>query len=264
MTRALLEARGPRGARAAARRILHGVSVALRAGEAVALVGPNAAGKSTLRPRRSPACCRPTSGAVRLDGRPLADWRRDALARAVALVTPEERRPSLLTVQERVALGRYPHRGPFRPLTAADRDGGRRALEPHRDRAPRAPAAGHALGRRAAARRAGARPGPAAARAAARRAGRPPRRRPPAAALPHPRRDPRRRRRRARRRPRPPARGGLGGADAAARRRAGPAEGAPAAVLGSEACARAFEVAIRGPRRARSRRIRSTASRSAR
>jgi iron complex transport system ATP-binding protein len=108
--------------------ILHGVSVALRAGEAVALVGPNAAGKSTLV--RTLAGLLPvTSGAVRLEGKPLAAWGRTALARAVALVTPEEGGPVLLSVQERVALGRYPHRGPFRPLTDEDREAVSLALQ---------------------------------------------------------------------------------------------------------------------------------------
>ena len=108
--------------------ILHGVSVTLRAGEAVALVGPNAAGKSTLV--RTLAGLLPvTSGVVRLDGRPLAEWGRSALARAVGLVTPEEGAPVLLSVQERVALGRYPHRGPFLPLTPADRDAVSHALD---------------------------------------------------------------------------------------------------------------------------------------
>jgi len=119
-TSALLEAEDLVVARGGAP-ILHGVSVTLRAGEAVALVGPNAAGKSTLV--RTLAGLLPvTSGVVRLEGKPVAEWGRSALARAVALVTPEEGAPVLLSVQERVALGRYPHRGPFRPLTPADRD----------------------------------------------------------------------------------------------------------------------------------------------
>ena len=100
--------------------ILHGVSVRLDAGEAVALIGPNAAGKSTLV--RTLAGLLPvTSGAVRLEGRTLLEQGRAAAARAIGLVTPEEDARVLLSVQERVALGRYPHRGPFRPLTAEDR-----------------------------------------------------------------------------------------------------------------------------------------------
>jgi iron complex transport system ATP-binding protein len=109
------------------RPVLHGVSLTLRAGEAVALVGPNAAGKSTLV--RALAGLLPASaGEVRLDGRRLAEWRRDALAREVALVTTEEEGPPTLTVGDRVALGRYPHRGPFRPLTEEDRNAVAHAL----------------------------------------------------------------------------------------------------------------------------------------
>jgi ABC-type cobalamin/Fe3+-siderophores transport system ATPase subunit len=108
--------------------ILHGVGVTLAAGEAVALVGPNGAGKSTLV-RTLAGVLEASAGVVRLEGRPLARWSRSALARAVALVTPEEGAPAVLTVQDRVTLGRYPHRGPFRPLTAEDREAVARALE---------------------------------------------------------------------------------------------------------------------------------------
>src|SRR5207244_13644241 len=47
----------------------------------------------------------------------------------VALVSADEGLPSPLSVAERTALGRYPHRGPFRPLTREDRDAIARALE---------------------------------------------------------------------------------------------------------------------------------------
>jgi iron complex transport system ATP-binding protein len=122
----LLEAEGLSVARGRIE-ILHGVSLCLLAGEAVALVGPNAAGKSTLV--RALAGLLPAlAGAVRLRGRPLAAWPRDALARSVALVTAEAEGHDTLSVEDRVALGRYPHAGPFRPLGAADRAAISRAL----------------------------------------------------------------------------------------------------------------------------------------
>jgi iron complex transport system ATP-binding protein len=124
---ALLEARAVFVARGS-RTVLHGVSVALRAGEALALVGPNAAGKSTL----VHALCGllPVAGGeVRLEDRPLLAWDRDALARTVAFVSAADEVPPLLTVEDRAALGRYPHRGPFRPLTTEDRGAVARALE---------------------------------------------------------------------------------------------------------------------------------------
>jgi iron complex transport system ATP-binding protein len=122
----LLEARGLSVDRGRAR-VLHDVSLALRPGEAVALVGPNAAGKSTLV-RALAGLLPPAAGEVQLRGRRLAEWQRGAMARTVALVTPEEEGPATLRVEDRVALGRYPHRGPFRPLTAEDRGAVSRAL----------------------------------------------------------------------------------------------------------------------------------------
>jgi iron complex transport system ATP-binding protein len=122
----VLEARQIHAARGA-RPVLHGVSLALAAGEAVALIGPNAAGKSTLV-RALAGLLRPSSGEVRLMGRELRGWSRDALAQAVALVAPEVSGASALTVRDRVALGRYPHRGPFRPFDAADHEAVARAL----------------------------------------------------------------------------------------------------------------------------------------
>jgi ABC-type cobalamin/Fe3+-siderophores transport system ATPase subunit len=119
--REVVVSRGPR-------EVLHGVSLALGVGEAVALVGPNAAGKSTLV-RTLAGLQAADRGEVRLEGRPLSSWSREAVARAVALVAPDEDRPPALTVRERVALGRYPHRGPFRPLTAEDEAAVDRALE---------------------------------------------------------------------------------------------------------------------------------------
>jgi len=115
---AVLEAKGA-VVRRGPREVLHGVSLALTPGDAVALVGPNAAGKSTLV-RALAGLLRLERGEVLLQGRPVAAWDRDARARTLALVTPEDDAPATLTVEDRVALGRYPHRGPFRPLTRED------------------------------------------------------------------------------------------------------------------------------------------------
>jgi ABC-type cobalamin/Fe3+-siderophores transport system ATPase subunit len=124
---AVLEARDVHVRRGRAA-VLHGVTLSLAAGEALALVGPNAAGKSTLV-RTLAGLLRSTRGSVLLEGRPLHAWTRDAMARAMALVTSEDEGPGTLAVEDRVALGRYPHRGPFRPLLEADRAAIRRALQ---------------------------------------------------------------------------------------------------------------------------------------
>jgi len=122
-----LEARQLAVARAG-REVIQDVDLQLRAGEAVALIGPNAAGKSTLL-RALCGLLPAARGAVTVNGRPLGAWSRDALARRLALVAADDGAPSPLTVADRVALGRYPHRGPFRPLIDADRRAIARALE---------------------------------------------------------------------------------------------------------------------------------------
>jgi iron complex transport system ATP-binding protein len=122
----VLEAQGL-DVRRAGRDVLTAIDLRLEAGEALALVGPNAAGKSTLV-RALAGLLPPAAGRVLLHGRPLREWPRDALARAVALVASEEEGPDTLSVADRVALGRYPHRGPFRAFTAEDRAAVARAL----------------------------------------------------------------------------------------------------------------------------------------
>jgi iron complex transport system ATP-binding protein len=110
------------------REVLRGVSLLVRRGEALALVGPNAAGKSTLV-RALAGLLRVRQGEVRLKGRPLHLWPRQTVARAIALVMPEEEGAEALAVEDRVALGRFPHCGPFRPHGIQDRTAVAHALE---------------------------------------------------------------------------------------------------------------------------------------
>lgn len=95
-----------------ARRALDGVSCALQPGELLGIIGPNGSGKSTLI-RTLAGVRRPDSGAVLLDGRPVADLDRRARARCIALVPQETRLSFPLSVRELVLLGRSPHTGPF-------------------------------------------------------------------------------------------------------------------------------------------------------
>jgi len=67
---------------------LDGLTLDIAAGETVALVGPSGAGKSSLI-NLLPRFVAPTSGAIALDGVPLADWQTDALRRQFALVSQD-------------------------------------------------------------------------------------------------------------------------------------------------------------------------------
>lgn len=83
--------------------VLHDVSLAIRPGQIVALVGRNGSGKTTL----SKLLCRlydPTTGSITIDGIDLRDFRTEDLRREVAVVHQDFGRYHL-TVAENIALG---------------------------------------------------------------------------------------------------------------------------------------------------------------
>jgi PrtD family type I secretion system ABC transporter len=65
--------------------ILSGVAFTLAPGEALAVIGPSAAGKSTLA-RLVTGIWAPTAGMVRLDGADVASWPREALGPSIGYV----------------------------------------------------------------------------------------------------------------------------------------------------------------------------------
>ena len=74
--------------RADRRPALEDISLSLRPGETVALVGPSGAGKTTLV-NLLPRFIDPTAGSILLDGMALETWRIDALRRQFALVSQD-------------------------------------------------------------------------------------------------------------------------------------------------------------------------------
>ena len=101
------------------RSVLRGVDLAVGRAEAVALLGPNASGKTTLL-RLLAGTLRPAAGAVWLGGRPIADWRRAELARHVAVLPQSLELPAGFTVAQLVAMGRAPHATSLFASDAAD------------------------------------------------------------------------------------------------------------------------------------------------
>jgi iron complex transport system ATP-binding protein len=84
------------------------VSVAVAAGELVAVLGPNGSGKTTLL-RLLAGLLAPSAGCVRLDGQPLHRLSRRAVARRLGLVPQDPRLDYPFTALEVTLMGRAPH-----------------------------------------------------------------------------------------------------------------------------------------------------------
>ena len=109
------------------RQAVRDVSITVNMAERVALVGPNAAGKTSLI--AAIAGLLPAStGQVVFDGRPLSDFSGREIAKRIALVVALQESAPRLSVQESTALGRYPHTGPFQNLSAIDHEAVARAI----------------------------------------------------------------------------------------------------------------------------------------
>jgi len=109
--------------------VISGVTLSIRPGEVLALIGPNGSGKTTLLHTLGRLLA-PIEGTVRLDGRSI--WERPAreVARALALAPQRAVQTAWpLTVAEAVALGRAPHRGWLLPYTSGDHGSVRAAME---------------------------------------------------------------------------------------------------------------------------------------
>ncbi len=93
----------------------------------VGLIGPNGAGKSSLL-RVLSGLWRPSAGGDRHGGTAITALDGPARARRLAFLPPERDMSWPLPVSNVVALGRYPHRGPFAPWSAEDDTAVERAL----------------------------------------------------------------------------------------------------------------------------------------
>jgi iron complex transport system ATP-binding protein len=89
--------------------VLRGVSMAVEAGEFIAIIGPNGSGKSTLV-KCLTGYLKPDTGTALLDGKNIRLWSGRERARKLAVMHQETIEPLSFAVGDYVALGRYPHR----------------------------------------------------------------------------------------------------------------------------------------------------------
>jgi iron complex transport system ATP-binding protein len=105
--------------RGAPRLVVHGVSLSVDRGAVYAVIGPNGSGKSTLL-KLLLGILKPASGSIRYEDRDIGSWSRRDLAKRIGVVGQTEEHTFPISVREMVAMGRYPHLGPWRRSTQSD------------------------------------------------------------------------------------------------------------------------------------------------
>jgi iron complex transport system ATP-binding protein len=113
---------------ASAALVIDSVSLDISPGDIVGVLGPNGSGKTTLL-RLLSGVLTPHGGAVAVDGTPMVQFPRRALAQRIALVPQETSLAFDYTALEIVLMGRYPHLGAFEIEGPVDLEVARRSLE---------------------------------------------------------------------------------------------------------------------------------------
>jgi iron complex transport system ATP-binding protein len=106
--------------RGAGENAVEDLTTVIRPGICTAILGPNGSGKSTLL-KILLGVLTPTRGTISLANRPLDGWSRLDLARTIGVVPQDEDISFPISVRDLVAMGRYPHLGPFRGERQIDR-----------------------------------------------------------------------------------------------------------------------------------------------
>ena len=99
--------------------VLQNIKFQVKVGETFGIIGPNGSGKSTLI-RTMSGLLKPSQGQILLNNKPIDSYRKQELAKLIA-VLEQEGIPSLsFTIEEVVAMGRYPWLKPLSDLALQD------------------------------------------------------------------------------------------------------------------------------------------------
>jgi len=101
------------------KQVLHSINLETADGEFLGVIGPNGSGKTTLLKAMS-GLLKTWSGHITLNGENIRSYRREDLARHVALLPQNAVLPELFTALDIVLMGRMPHLGLIRYESSRD------------------------------------------------------------------------------------------------------------------------------------------------
>lgn len=89
-------------------KVLEGISLQIEKGKITSIIGPNGAGKTTLLGIIS-RLIKPDAGSVLIEGREIAGWEANELAKKISILKQSNFLNVRLTIRELVSFGRFPH-----------------------------------------------------------------------------------------------------------------------------------------------------------
>ena len=99
--------------------VLENISFQVKVGETFGIIGPNGSGKSTLI-RTMSGLLRPNEGKILFFNKAIGSYRKRDLAKLIAVLEQEGIPPLSFTIEEVVAMGRYPWLKPLADLSHLD------------------------------------------------------------------------------------------------------------------------------------------------
>lgn len=110
------------------RPLIRNIEIRLRRGQILTLIGPNGSGKSTIL-KSITRQLKAIGGTVAIGGQPIEGMSGRELSKQVAVVLTDKLRTELMTCEDVVATGRYPHTGMLGILSGEDRREVQSAME---------------------------------------------------------------------------------------------------------------------------------------
>ena len=100
--------------------LIEHIGIHVRRGEVLTLIGPNGSGKSTIL-KSIVGQLKLIAGVIMLDGKDIAGWSRNDVAKRMAILMTERLQPELMSCRDMVSTGRYPYTGRLGLLSEEDK-----------------------------------------------------------------------------------------------------------------------------------------------